>query len=300
MRRFGVLVLACLLVACGHDEDNEAKVRVFNALYKYDSLDLFVDEDPQLEDLTYAALSEYVRLGIKQGSGTGGGGSGATTTSSSTSTVEATATAELSDRADPAARANPADAAAAAELANLVATSTTDTTTTTSTSSTTSTTLGSATRTFTVFVDTLVTSLIEQNVTLDGSTRYTLFAFDGAIVAPKLVVAKETKQSVLKGKLKIRVASMAPAAGAVDIYIVPAGDGIVGVTPVERALTPSELSAFFDVDPGQYDIILAQLGTKTVVFDSGPTDLLQGSVQTLVVYDKKGGGRPLESLLYDD
>lgn len=44
----------------------------------------------------------------------------------------------------------------------------------------------------------------------------------------------------------------------------------------------------------------AQVATEQIVYRSPPTDLLAGSVQTFVVYDKKRGGRPLESLMLVD
>jgi hypothetical protein len=84
------------------------------------------------------------------------------------------------------------------------------------------------------------------------------------------------------------------------VYVLEPGQSIVDRIPASARLAPSGLTEYFDVEPGQYRIVFAQIGTKTVVFDSGPIDLAEATVQTMIVFDKKGGGRPLQYLLEED
>lgn len=287
MSRFVLIALTCLLVACGHTEDDEAQVRVFNGLYRWAAFDLYVDEDPQLEDFPYGELSNYIRLGVKTGSGGGGGGGGggdSTTTSSTSSTMLESFTAETSHD---------------------TSTTTTTTSGSTTTTSSTTTTIARESRTFSVFVDAAVTSVLEQTITLTSDKKYTLFAFGGwdhvAFEAlQRFVVVERKKEKPLKGKLKIRIASMGPAVNLVDVYIVPTGSPIVGRVPVHRNLAPSQLTAYFDINPAQYDIVFAEASSKSIVFNSGPIDLAVSTVQTLVTYDTRGTGLPIQHLMMTD
>jgi hypothetical protein len=153
-----------------------------------------------------------------------------------------------------------------------------------------------------VFVDSLATQLIEQSVSLTSDQKYTIYAYEGVGSGrlARLIVEKETKQKLIKGKLKIRIADMAPSSGVVDVYVLAPGQSIVGRPPASPRLTPTGLTEYLDVDPGRYRIVFAQFGTKTIVFDSGAIDLSDGTVQTMIVFDKKGGGRPLQYLLATD
>ncbi len=135
-------------------------------------------------------------------------------------------------------------------------------------------------------------------MTLVAQRRYSLYAYQGigSGERARLVVEQETKQKFIGGKLKIRVADMAPSSGVVDVYVLEPGQTIAGV-PASSGLAPTGISEYFDVDPGTYRIVLAQVGTVQVVFDSGPIDVTAGTLVTMVVVDKKGGGKPLEFLV---
>lgn len=279
VRRWALVTLACLASACGHLQSDKTDVRVFNALYDYETLDLVVGNRPKIEDLPYGVMSDYVGVSVVGNDDGGGGGGGGTTTTGSTPSSSSTSTSTL-----PAIVSN--------VTAALVTTTTVDTTTTTS--STTTTTLASGARTMRVFVDELATRLIEQSVSLTASQRYTLYAYQGVGAGrlARLIVEKESKQKLIQGKLKIRVADMAPSTGVVDVYVLEPGQTVADVLPTSTRLTPSELTEYFDVSPGRYRIVFARFATKTVVFNSGPIDLVEGTVQTMVVFEQKGGGSP--------
>jgi hypothetical protein len=153
-----------------------------------------------------------------------------------------------------------------------------------------------------VFVDELATRIIEQSVGLTADQKYTLYAYQGlgSGQLARLVVDKHAKQKLISGKLNIRAAQMAPSAGVVAVYVLAPGQTVADRLPASARLVPTGLSDYFDVAPGQYRIVFTQIGTKTVVFDSGLLDLAEGTVQTMVVIDKKGGGRPYQYVLTDD
>lgn len=279
-KAFALLAAACLSAACGHIQGDKAEIRVFNALYDYAALDLFVGDRLKIDDLPFGVLSPSTGVSVVGNDEPPDGGGGTTTTASVTSSTTSTTLV----------------------TAALVTTSTTDTRASTTTTSTTTTTLASGTRTMRVFVDELATRLIEQSVSMTSDQKYTIFAYQGlgSGQLARLVVEKESKQKLIKGKLKIRVADMAPSSGIVAVYVLKPGQSVADQLPASVRLAPSGISEYFDVDPGQYRIVFTQIGTKTVVFESGLLDLAEGSVQTMIVFDKKGGGRPLQYVLTED
>jgi len=285
MKGLAFLLAGCVVAACGHIQGDKAEVRVFNALYSYDTLDLFVGENPKIEDLPFGVLSDPIGVSVVgQDEPPDGGGGGTTTTNSVSSTSSTTTLASVQT-----------DVTAA-----LVTTSTETSSSTTTT--TTTTTLASGSRTMRVFVDELATRLIEQAVSMTSDQRYTLYAYQGigAGQLARLVVQKESKQKLIQGKLKIRVANMAPSSGIVAVYVLEPGQSVADQLPASVRLTPSGVSEYFDVDPGAYRIVFTRIGTKTVIFRSGVIELAEGTVQTMVVFDQKDGGRPLQYVLTED
>lgn len=287
LRGVVLLLAACLATACGHLQGDKAEIRVFNALYDYDTLDLYVGDQPKIEDLPYGVLSDPVGVSVvgKDEPPDGNGGQ-TTTTNSVSSTSSTTLAADVVE---------PTDATAA------LVTTTTETSTTTS-SSTTTTTLASGSRTMRVFVDEVATRLIEQAVSMTADQKYLLYAYQGlgSGQLARLIVDKHSKQKLIQGKLKIRVANMAPTTGVVAIYVLEPGQSVIDQLPASTRLAPTGISEYFDVDPGQYRIVFTQIGTKTVVFDSGAIDLAEATVQTMIVMDKKGGGRPFQYVITPD
>jgi hypothetical protein len=281
VRRWALVALACTASACGHIQSDKTDVRVFNALYDYETLDLVVGDRQKIEGLPYGVISAYVGVSVV-GNDDGAGNKDTSTTVSSTppsSSSTSTSTSTLPGIVE-------------GVTAALVTTSTVESSTTTT--STTTTTLASGTRTMRVFVDEAATRLIEQSVGLTADQKYTLYAYQGigAGRLARLVVDKESKQKTIAGKLKIRVADMAPSTGVVDVYVLQPGQTVSDVPPAATRLTPSGLTEYLDVAPGRYRIVLTQVATKTSVFNSGPIDFVEGTVQTMVIFEQKGGGGP--------
>jgi hypothetical protein len=281
MRKLAYLAFACLLASCGDIDDDQAKVRIVNALYDYDTLDLVVGSKTKVVGLAYGERSVAVRIGVTDREGEDPDGT-------TTTTAEGATTTSASSTSTSTAAALEAEADA----------TTTTTTVSSSTTTTTTTTIPTGTRTLQVFVDSLATRLIEQDVTLIAQQPYTIYAYQGigSGERARLIVEQETKETRVEGKLKIRVAAMAPSSGIVDVYVLQSGQTVADLLPSSTRLTPSEITPYFDIDPGQYSLALARTGTKNVIFDSGPVDLTAGTLATMIVFDKKGGGVPLQSL----
>ena len=272
MKRFLLALLVVALPACGDVDDDQAAVQMVNALADYQTLDLLVGDQMKIQDLPFGERSTGIRIGVKDRENEDPGG-GSTSTTAAESTTTSTASTSTTDGSS-------------------------TTTTTSTTTSTTTTTIPTGSRTLQVFVDAVATALIEQSVTLTAQRRYTFFAYqDGA--GARLIVEEESKPN-FNGHLKIRVAAMAPSSGTLDVYVLEEGQTIAGESPTGTNLTPGSVTAYVEVDPGTYDIVLAQAGTKTAVLSTGPVDYESGTLVTLVALDNAGGGLPLGSLLTVD
>lgn len=284
MRKVAYLVFAFVLAACGDADDDEAKVRIVNALYGYNTLDLVVGDQVKVDDLPYGQRSSAVQIGVTNKEGEDPDGD---TTTSTSAEVTTSSTSSTSTSAVPTLGAD-ADA--------------TTTTVSSTTTTTTTTTLSSGTRTLLVFVDSVATRLIEQAVSLVAKKRYTFYAYQGAGSGERarLIVQQESKQRFVEGKLKLRIAGMAPSAGIVDVYVLQPGQTILDRAPASRALAPTRVTEYVDVDPGDYRVVLASVGTKQVVFDSGAVGLTAGTRATMTILEQKGGGPELEFLLTAD
>ena len=281
MKRIVLALLACVLVGCGDFDDDQANVRMVNALSAYNDLDLLVGDQYKIQDLPYAERSDPVQIGVEDKENED------PDLSTSTASVEDSAVTVTHSKV------------VVADSSTSTESSTTTDTGGSTTTTTTTTTVPTGTRTVQVFVDSVATRLIEQAVTMTAKQRYTFYAYQDSTSA-RLIVDQESKSKFVAGRMKLRVADMAPSSGTLDIYVLAEGQTVNDVPPVSSALTPTTVTEYFDIEPGSYDIVLTQGATKIVVLASGAVELLEGARMSFIVFDKKGGGRPLRSSLVTD
>ena len=89
-KAFALLAAACLSAACGHIQGDKAEIRVFNALYDYAALDLFVGDRLKIDDLPFGVLSPSTGVSVVGNDEPPDGGGGTTTTASVTSSTTST------------------------------------------------------------------------------------------------------------------------------------------------------------------------------------------------------------------
>jgi hypothetical protein len=91
---------------------------------------------------------------------------------------------------------------------------------------------------------------------------------------------------------QLRFIHGAPAAGAVDVFVLPQGTAITGATPVARSVTLGVATAYFQATPGPYVVSVVTTGTLNIVA-SANVPLTPASAFTVLVRDAPGGGTPL-------
>ena len=128
----------------------------------------------------------------------------------------------------------------------------------------------------------------------------------GYYAAYALGFTKDITASVLRelpfklgGLGLVRLLHGAPSAPKVDVYLSRPGRDIARLRPVLRGISFKDASPYFAVRPGELQVRITPTGTKTVAIDV-TLGIADGSLQTAVAADAKGGGTPLSAYVVDE
>lgn len=122
------------------------------------------------------------------------------------------------------------------------------------------------------------------------SVGYSAFAIDstaGATHTVEPVIVADTGSLPAAGHSRLRIASYAAAAPAIDAWRTqPDSSGlVVSAQPLNfRAVT-----RFFDGAPGAWSVVISHAGMTDTLIATGPIALADGQAQTLVVLDSIPG-----------
>jgi len=125
--------------------------------------------------------------------------------------------------------------------------------------------------------------------TLEG-VNYDLFVIDSVAsgtVILNAVLVSDTGAAAAAGHARLRLASFAANAPAVDAYRTEAGSAtlVASAAPLNfRAVT-----RYFDGAPGSWSVVISHAGTTDTLVATGPLVLSDGQAQTLVVLDSTAG-----------
>ncbi len=124
-------------------------------------------------------------------------------------------------------------------------------------------------------------------ITENGNTTVLLTGSTGSIKSLALTDGGTTSTT---GDGYVRVVNVSVSMGAADVYIVPAGSGINGVTPVATGLALNQSAGYHLTPAGNYEVLMTSPGTSSVLLDSGPINLASGENWTFIALDGAGGG----------
>ena len=124
-----------------------------------------------------------------------------------------------------------------------------------------------------------ITDNANSTVLLTGST--------GAL---KPLVLADGGTTSTTGDGNVRVVNASVSMGPADVYIVPAGGGIHGVTPVATNLTLSQSAGYHLTPAGNYEVFMTSPGTSNILLDSGPVNLTSPDNWTFIALDGSSGG----------
>lgn len=130
---------------------------------------------------------------------------------------------------------------------------------------------------------------IDQNLNFSGGTNSTMFII-GQAPNVEGVTVKDQSTAPASGDFAIRVVNAAPSMGSADVYIVPTGTSISGVTPTVSALALQSVSPYTSFAAGSFQVYFTIPSTKFSLTTPTTISLTNGQVRTLAVFDASGGG----------
>lgn len=159
--------------------------------------------------------------------------------------------------------------------------------------------LDAGARTFTARAAGNATDLATTAGTLANSGTYSVVLAKRP-AGDTLVVFADTSATAPTGKVFIRTLNVAPAAGAVDLYITAANTDLATATPQVAGIAFLKASRYVELDAGTYRVRLTTAGTKTVVLDVNTIAVPGRATRTIAVIDANAGGTPLQSVVSNE
>ncbi len=148
--------------------------------------------------------------------------------------------------------------------------------------------------------DSATQSVIAINVdlTLMPGIRYNVLAVDTLANIEALLVIDDPRPVATESK--VRIIHGSPSAGNVDIYVTaPQAD----ISTIEPTLTDVPFKAntgFLSLAPGDYDVTVTGVGSKTPAIGPATISIVGGGVYTAIARDATGSGGPFGLILMDD
>jgi hypothetical protein len=133
--------------------------------------------------------------------------------------------------------------------------------------------------------------LSSSKTTFVTSGQYTVLIGNTAASLQQLTLADQS-QPAPPGQIALRIINQATRAGAVDIYLVPAGQKINSVTPLVSAIAFGANIGYVNVPVGTYSLAMLPAGTvvtsTTIATYTGPqVTYAVGAARTVILIDQQ-------------
>ena len=139
--------------------------------------------------------------------------------------------------------------------------------------------------------------IFDQAMSFASSANNTLL-FTGPAASIKPVMLTDGGTTSTTGDGYVRVVSASATMGPADVYIVPAGSGIGGVSPVKASLAFDKSTGYQLIVAGNYQVFMTTPNTSNALLNTGSITLTAAQNQTVVALDGATGGF-IYSLLTD-
>lgn len=131
-------------------------------------------------------------------------------------------------------------------------------------------------------------SLFDKPVSIADNGKQTL-VLAGPVASVSPVTLTDGGTTTTAGSGYVRALNASSTMGPADIYIVPPGSSLAGVTPVSSALAFTKDSGYQLVVAGAYEVFFTSPGTTNVLLSTGPLSLTANQNQTIVALDGASG-----------
>jgi hypothetical protein len=134
------------------------------------------------------------------------------------------------------------------------------------------------------------TPAIDETVTFDSSTNYTLITANFATSLTPIFLT-DNHSAPASGDFQLRLVNAAPSAGAIDIYVVSPGTPAGSVPPTVSNLLFTSATSYQMLTAGTYDIIFTQAGFPGVPYvQMSSVAFAAGQNRTVVLAPNANGG----------
>ena len=149
------------------------------------------------------------------------------------------------------------------------------------------------TGTFTIGANTSGTkqTLVSAKNTFLSGTQYTVLIGNAAADLQEIVLTDQS-QPAPSGQISLRFLDEATQVGAVDVYLVPAGQKFTAVTPLLTNLSFSTNTSYLQVPTGTYTLVIVPAGTvptssTVATYTGAQVSYSGGSASTIVLLDQQ-------------
>lgn len=145
---------------------------------------------------------------------------------------------------------------------------------------------------YTINADTAGTKqvLSSAKATFAASTQYTVLLGNSVASLQQLTLTDQNQPAPF-GQIALRFINQATRVGAVDIYLVPAGQKLTAITPLVTGNSFGTNTGYVNVPTGIYSLIMLPAGTvpasSAIASYAGPQiTYSSGSVRTIILIDQ--------------
>jgi Domain of unknown function (DUF4397) len=147
--------------------------------------------------------------------------------------------------------------------------------------------------TYTINADTAGSkqTLSSAKTTFVASTQYTVL-LGNSITNPQQLTLTDQSQAAPSGQVALRFINQATRTGAVDIYLVPAGQKLTAVTPIVTNAAFSTNTGYLNVPTGVYSLIIVPTGTVpasgvSASYTGPQVTYSAGAARTIILIDQQ-------------
>ena len=126
--------------------------------------------------------------------------------------------------------------------------------------------------------------ILDQTLSFAASAKQSV-VLTGPSTSIQPIVLTDGGTPATAGDGQVRVLNASGAMGPADLYLVPAGTSISGVSPQVASLTFDKDTGYLLLVPGNYEVFLTAPGTKNAFLSTGPINLTANVDQTIVALD---------------
>ncbi len=135
------------------------------------------------------------------------------------------------------------------------------------------------------------TQLVSANGTFASSAQYTVLIGNYSNALQELILKDQTVAAPT-GQIAVRFIDQSTRAGAVDLYLIPAGSTIASVKPVLTNVTFNLNTGYMNVPSATYTLAVVPTGTipvasTTTLYTGSAISYASGAARTIVLIDQQ-------------